>query len=697
MPAQTLLVEIRCEELPPAQVGALGSGFAPLLLAALRREGFATESSTVVSDNSGQALALATPRRFAALLAGIADCSATTTHCRRGPALAACYDANGAPTKALQGFMRAAGVDEVDKLFTIRKKGCDYVAAGEARGGKTLAATLAAVVQEVLLAVNAPRLMRWGDNPFKFIRPLRGVLLLHGRKVLPGDVLGVAAGDKSAGHPVLAPSPLVIACADDYADVLAADGKVIVDINQRRQAIIKQFSGKAPQPAALLEEVVSMCEQPTVYGGAIDDVFLALPPFCIAECMIKHQRAFPKSQDGMLTRTYHFVADNRPRQAAALIGGMNTVLRARLRDVEFYLAEDGKLSLADARKQLEGIVYHHKLGSQGARVARLAAIAAAIGSRLQLTVKQQETLRQAMEICKSDLPTLMIGEYPALEGKMAAFYFCGHNALLAALVRCHASRDWKTTATAFANERCLAGAMLLALQLEKLVGLFAAGEKPSGSKDPHGLRAAAALAADILTDCKRALPLDELLNDTAAAFSAPAMESTDEVRQFIVERKRQQLLDKGAAAAVLNAVFAGRQRYLLDIEEKATALTDFLHLPQAAALIATHKRINNILRKSQDNGEWPTINTALFAEPAEHQLYEQLHTHQQDNETAARHDDYSTILANTAQLRESVDRFFEQVLVNTDNIALRQNRLALLAALKDRFNAVGDLSKLFGD
>lgn len=708
-----LLVEIRCEELPPTQVAALARHFPAQLLAALRQAGFADDDSAVARRDNAPLL-LATPRRFAARLDGIAATATQALVQRRGPALAACTDADGQPSKALRGFMKSVGVSDRAELTEVKEKGQTYIAYEETRGGEALADSLATLIENVLLAINAPRLMRWGNHDFKFIRPLRGVLMLYGDTALPGTLLGVTAAPHSVGHPTLAAAPLAIPAAEQYEQTLLESGKVIVDINKRQQAIAAQFNGTSPD-ARLLAEVTAMCEYPTVYTGTIDEAFLDLPAFCVEECMVKHQRAFPIYDNSALTARYRFVADNRPAVADTLINGFNTVLRARLRDVEFYLNEDRKLSIDDALDKLWRVVYHHRLGSQCERVERLRQLAEILASRWSLNESQRQQLLEATRKCKSDLPTLMISEYPELEGQIAALYFCGNDAAVAELVRYHNRRDWRQSPLA---DDPTFHTLLLTLQLEKLVGLFGAGEKPSGNKDPHGLRHAAAVCADILTSCKPTLALGTALSDAARVFSnlrftGKAIEphdlalqdlagavptdlppvDLDAIAQFITERRRQELLEQGMPAAVLNAVLATPPDYLADIGDKAAALNEFLKQDAAAALIEAHKRTINILRKSGVAAHDMPVDpeTKLFEYEEEHRLYDEL-----SENLNLPTDDYPAILQATAAMRDNVDAFFTAVLVNTDNEPARNNRLALLCQLRDFFNTVGDLSQLSG-
>ena len=689
-----LLVEIRCEELPPAQVRALALQFPDKLLAALRQAGFADENSARQSTAAGEPYLLATPRRFAALLNGIRPCAAETHSRRRGPPLAACYDENNAPTKALIGFMKSVGVTDPAALVEITEKGRGYIACDERGGGEALADTLAGMVESILLSITAPRLMRWGDNDFKFIRPLRGILFLYGNQPLPGKVFGITADTASRGHPTLAPAPLPITAADTYIQQLADKGAVLVDISRRRKAIAAQFNNGAAQPDSLLDEVTAMCEQPVVYRGTLGEQFLALPDFCVRECMIKHQRAFPVYEKDTLTAAYHFVADNRPPAPANMINGMDTVLRARLSDVAFYIREDKQLSLAEALRKLEQVVYHHRLGHQRTRVVRLCAISERLGAQFGLSAVEQQQLEQAALVCKSDLPTLMINEYPELEGLMAAYYFCPDDADVAALVCRHNRRDWQEAATDFVAPAPFY-ALLLALNSEKLAGMFAADEKPSGSKDPHGLRTAAAIVAGILDRYGYRLTLDELLQIAADEFSVQCPVPVTDLKNFIRERKRQELLEKSYPAVTLNAVLALPQPYIADIEAKAAALRDFMQQPEAGGLIEAYKRISNILRKSSD--ELPpeaAPDSSLLEAGAESALHDALLANRQYAAEAPR--EYQNMLTRIAAMRGVIGAFFDEVLVNHTDTRIRHNRLTLLRQLRDLFNTVGDLSKLAG-
>ena len=788
--AAPLLVEILTEELPPALVWRLADDFPNDLLTALCAAGFATQESP-----QAQREKLATPRRLIALLQNIRTASPPQTVFRRGPPLAVCYDKDGAPLPALTKFMHTVGATCDQELSRIKEKERDYIAWQGEQKGRQLADDLAAIVEKVLLHLNAPRLMRWGSNDYKFIRPVRGVMMMHGDTVIGGKIMGIVGGGETLRHRVLmaksvkSVSPL---SAAQYPQTMRNKGNVIVAIEERKENIRKQLwkaaddkncklnlrpgDGHDSEQAdisyadeELLNEVAAMCENPKVYCGTMDAEFLSLPPFCVIGCIKKHQRYFPVYQRGKLSLDYdvlvddnvpppsvvvidgtkyyqqyelspHYllVADNEPPRPAAMIDGFNAVLRARLRDVEFYLAEDRKLSGEDALDKLKNIVYHKKLGSQFARVERLRKIAANIAELIDLNHRvQKKTLDNAARLCKADLATQMINEYPEFEGEMAAEYFCQPDKDLVKLVRfhncCYESdhqhdcRFLPSTSRSddFAgiHDRGLAlpaAALMLANHLEKLIGMFGIGEKPSGNKDPHGLRTAAAEVAAIIKGQAASMQTADLITAARRAFDdLPCADNIDEneIAAFIAERERHRILlihqtissggsggesppiasRDNATRSILNAIFAHPSLLLADIEPKFNALNSFLRLPAAASLIAANKRISNIFRKSEVAAtSLPPPDESLFAETAEHALHHTISTLQGKTAAFIAQKKFAEALESTATVATPVADFFAQVMVNAEDKKIRRNRFALLAQLQELLNSVADIAKLSG-
>ena len=726
MPLAKLLVEIRTEELPPFSVQLLAHDFPKLLRAALIRQKF-TDDSCRVSDQ------LATPRRFAALLDNIRSHSPQKTVLRRGPQMTACHAADGAPTKALVGFMRAVGVTCEKELIRVNEKGRDYVAHQQQQEAESLQSRLAAIVDDVLLKIAAPRLMRWDDNDFKFIRRVCGVFMMHGNNVIQhGSVMGVAASDHSIGHPVLAGKKKIrFIDVDEYEQTLKQEGFVLVNRGERRRRIEERiitptkdyYRSNVIGDYSPEDKNTDNCEFPIVCEGRIAEQFLSLPDYCLIECLIKHQSAFLVMENKKIGRRYQFVIDNDPPQETAratIVKGFNNVVHARLQDVSFYRQEDKKISQDDAFARLAQITYHHKLGNQQQRVLRLQKIVEDIAEHTGLSIEDKALLKRAATICKCDLSMLMVQEYPELEGRVAADYFCDGEANLSALVQGHNEgvmpivkepKDNVSPALphdAAVLESKMEQTMKLAMQLERLVGMFGISEKPSGSKDPHGLRRAAQIVTDLLTRrafigageegkilTPHAAPsLRELILLTRTAFERLPAFDEKEIRDFILERERSYLLRlKRVTAGVLNAVLANDIEYVADIEKKAAALCEFMRLPEAAALIEVNKRVNNILRKSGEEMTDKAINESLFESDAERNLHKEINAFC-DNVGKDAKD--KAVLNGIVTMKPTIDRFFNEVLVNAPISAVRTNRLLLLAALRRLLRIVGDLSKLDG-
>ena len=713
---EMLLVEIRTEELPPAQLWRLADAFPDLLLEELRKKGFADDKSQRAKDDNENKL-LATPRRLVALLQNIKSESAAKTVMRRGPQIAACKDSEGAPTKALIGFMQSIGATCENDLQQIEENGKTYVAWKSEEPPRRLANELAAVVEGVLLNLPAPRLMRWGDNDFKFIRPVRGILMIHGNEFIGGEVFGIRAGKTTKGHPVLCTKEIAPQNANEYESVMRKSGKVIADMNVRRELIREKLEKSAKMASSvyddirfnsILYEVRNMCEMPAVYAGTMDGGE-TLPDFCIIECMIKHQRFFPLSDSiGKLNcKNYLLVADNAPENPETMIAGFDSVLRARLRDLQFYYDEDKKKTADDYLEKLKSVVYHGKLGSQFDRVCRLQKIANEIAALMQLNAVDKARLDSAVRVCKADLPTLMIGEYPELAGKMAAEYFCEKKT--AEIVSIH--NEPAQNMHRFLGDKSLRAynALVLSDSLEKLAGMFGIGEKPDGSKDPHGLRAAAARIMLILLESETELPGDKLLQIAAAAFDKLPHFDANEIWDFIAARTRweedfnetvvnitmkettQKLF---ATRKIQNAVFAKRNFLLADIKKRYFAVSGFAGT-DAAILIAANKRINNIFRKSGVKVEsLAGVDESLFGESAERALYKTVRELRQKTDALIAKNDYGGALTLLCDAAAPTDKFFDEVLVNAEDEKIRANRFALLGELRALLNRVADISRL---
>ena len=698
MSAASLLVEIRTEELPPAQLWRLADAFPDLLLEELRKKGFADDKSQRAKNDNENKL-LATPRRLVALLQNIKSESAAKTVMRRGPQIAACKDSEGAPTKALIGFMQSIGATCENDLQQIEENGKTYVAWKNEEPPRRLANELAAVVESVLLNLPAPRLMRWGDNDFKFIRPVRGILMIHGNETIGGEVFGIRAGKTTKGHPVLCAKEIAPQNANEYESVMRESGKVIADMDVRLEEIrtkladaMKENSeinfpryetevqdNRAPRfsPISaenpLLREVAAMCEFPAVYHQKINDAFMQLPKFCVEECMKTHLRFFScNDSTGNLLPDYFLVADNAPKNPEAMLRGYENVLRARLDDVRYYYETDKKIPLAEYVEKLKTIVFHKKLGNQHARIERVCRIAAAIAESSGAAHSPEE-IKYAAEQYLAPLSTLMVNEYPQLQEYMAREYF-GNSSAANFIFRCY--------------------------ELEKLAGMFGIGETPTGSKDPHGLR------RDALRIVIQFWRWNDIKKNIAAAvesFDGQIADVRNEVYEFILERIRFVFSQNAPfritfpvpSPNVMESVLSLKPSDLRNLNFVLEAVDNFTKREESAILIAANKRINNIFRKSGVEVEsLAGVNESLFGESAERALYKTVRELRQKTDALIAKNDYGGALTLLCDAAAPTDKFFDEVLVNAEDEKIRANRFALLGELRALLNRVADISRL---
>ena len=716
-----LLIEARTEELPPQLLPDLADQFPDSLLTNLKRAGFADDDSHREQDGDGRPKLLATPRRVAALLKNIRRAAPDRMLTRRGPQVASALDKDGRPTKALEGFLRATG-SQFGDLRKLTERGREYFAVDLRETGGTLDAKLAGIVQETLLSLNAPRLMRWGDNDWRFIRPLRGVVMLWEKDAIAGEVMGVQAGRTTLGHRFMSEGAVEIASATEYESAMRG-ARVVADLKARRENIADELIREAERLGAwvfwnnevggaplsldgsgdflesnssLQGKVATLCENPKVVCGSVGEQFSKLPVKCVALCMQKHQRFFPLGKKGKMDAPVelspHFlaVADNAPEDMSGIADGYNRVLSARLADLAFYLEEDRKADEDECREKLKRIVYHEKLGSQFDRVGRIRAIARAFAKIFAKMYGENEEVDEevdrAADICKLDLPSLTVGEHPELAGYVAALCFADNDRIRKA-VEYHERMGWDKVGKILA----------LANHMEKLVGFFGIGEKPTGSKDPFGLRRSAADVASILMGIS--LRCDALIDAARESFGELPHFDRDEIHGYIAERLRQHdfILKSGAGTMEMNAILSKPPSSFGDVADKAMALADFRKLPEAAALIEANKRINNIFRKSGANpDDLPEVDGALFQHEEEKRLDSERREVAKQTADRMAEKDFGAALRALSSLAAPLDAFFEKVMVNADEPEIRANRFALLAELRKLLNQVADISKLAG-
>ena len=695
---RNLLVELVCEELPPKALKKLGESFATTLVASLKAAGLAGDAAV--------ATGFASPRRLGVHVTGVAAKAADRALLQKLMPASVAFDKEGAPTPALLKKLQSLGfgADAVPGLKRQPDGKAESLFVDQMVAGATLTEGLQKAIDETLAKLPIPKVMSYqladGWTDVKFVRPAHRLLALHGADVVPVAALGLSADRVTQGHRFEAKSATItIREADSHAAQLADEGSVIAGFAERRAEIVRQLTdaaakqGLAPiQDDALLDEVCGLVERPNVLTCQFEAEFLAVPQEVLILTMKANQKYFPLlDAAGKLTNKFLVVSNIRPQDPSAVIQGNERVVRPRLADAKFFFDQDRKKSLAERVAGLDKVVYHGKLGSQGARVERVRQIARAIAGELgdRGLVDQADT---AARLAKADLVTDMVGEFPELQGIMGGYY-ARHDGLgdtVADAIEDH----YKPRFAGDALPRNRAGLVVaLADKLETLVGLFGIGQVPTGDKDPFALRRHALGVIRMLVEAALPLDLDTLLALAVPAFGALITDPRTAVSAFIVDRLAGSLREQGYSAHEVDAVLALGVQRLADIPRRLEAVRAFAALPEAAALAAANKRIANILKKSAEPVE-AKADPALFSEAAESALWQDVGTVRRSADVLFEAGDYTSSLKALASLRAPVDRFFDDVMVNADDPKVRANRLGLLATLHGVMNRVADLSRL---
>ena len=681
----TLLIEILTEELPPKSLAKLGTVFLEQMHKSLSEAGF------IKADNAGHWYA--TPRRLAVCFAETLATQPDRTIERKGPAVASGVNAAGEPTAALEGFLRSAGVS-LAQLERQRDGKAEYFVARIAKSGEALEQHLSKLVDAALKKLPVAKIMRWGAGEAQFVRPVHGLVMLHGERVVPGRVLDIDSGRSTRGHRFMSSGRIELATAEAYEATLE-QACVIADFAKRRALIRAQLDTAAGsrvwlQDEALVDEVTALVESPTVYEAGFEAEFLQVPQECLILTMKANQKYFPLFEAGKLSNRFLLVSNMRVADPVNIVGGNARVVRPRLADAKFFFTTDCKKPLASRLDKLERVVYHNKLGSQGQRVRRLVRLAEYIAAVLGADVAQAG---RAALLAKADLVTDMVGEFPELQGIMGRYYALhdGEAAVVADAVQAHYLPRFMGDALPTGKVAC---AVALADRVDALVGFFGIGQVPTGDKDPFGLRRAALGVLRLLMETPLPLDLAELIGAAAAGF-APGQLAGDyalALREFMFERLRGLLREGGAEANSIEAVLALRPTRIDLLPVKLAAVRSLQKLPEAQALAAANKRIINILKKADSV---PTeVDATLLQEPAEKALFAQLTALTPRLRALVAGEDYEAALLALAGLRDAVDGFFDDVMVMAEETALRQNRLALLSQLAALMNQVADISKL---
>ncbi|HXZ54473.1 MAG TPA: glycine--tRNA ligase subunit beta [Burkholderiales bacterium] len=687
----TLLVELLTEELPPKALKGLSETFAQALLSNLKQRGLLEEDS--------KAHAFATPRRLAASITNVLTQGLDKPVESTGPSVKVGLDAEGKPTQALLGFARKQGVEVSQLGRQSTSKGDVFVYRTLARGGY-LDTGLESDVQDAVRRLPIPKIMRWADGDAEFVRPVHGLVMMHGKRTVAGSVLGITSSNVTAGHRFMGLSSIRLNDADAYESLLRKNN-VIADFAARRAEIDEQLQAAAKRQGAslgdyeeLLDEVTALVELPAVYVCGFDRSFLDIPQECLILTMRQHQKYFPLfARDGKLLPKFLVVSNMRVKDPRAIVSGNERVVRPRLDDARFFFDQDRKVRLEERVPQLANVVFHNKLGSQLERVERIQLLAGQITRDLGADAALSE---RAAWLSKADLLTGMVGEFPELQGIMGRYYaqHDGEPAQVADAVEQHYRPRF---AGDLLPENPVAVAVALADKLYSLAGLFGVGQQPTGEKDPYALRRAALGVVRLLVEKKLALPLDKLVGASFGTFPKQAGlgDAHTDLQMFVLERLRGYLRDAGYSANEVESVLSMNPTRLDQVPSQLAAVRAFMDLPEAASLASANKRVANILRQAASKGEsFGSADRNALTEKAEIALLDSLNSASSKADALFQRGDYAGYLKAFSVLKPAVDAFFDSVMVMVEQESLRRNRLALLADLREKMNRVADISKL---
>lgn len=693
--ATSLLLEIGTEELPPSALEQLGAALA-------RSVGEQLQQLDIVHSGANY---YAAPRRLAVLIDQLAASAPARQLTQWGPPAKVAFDAQGAPTKAALAFAAKQGIAVAELDQYIANDGQqDKLCITLNEPGAVTVEVLETVVSQALAALPIPKRMRWGNSRAEFVRPIKWLVALLDSEVVDMQLLGVRAGNRSRGHRFHAPEDFVVTSAASYKEQLR-DRFVLVDGAERRQLIgqrvaelADQVGGRAVIDAALLDEVASLNEWPVPLRGRFDEQFLSVPAEALISSMASHQKYFHiVDAGGALMPYFVTVANIDSRDPEQVIAGNERVIRPRLADAAFFYRNDLKLTLAERREQLRSVVFQTQLGTLFAKSERVASLAGTIAA--QLSDSDATTIAEASRagaLSKSDLVTDMVGEFDDLQGVMGRYYAAANgepSAVAEALFEQYLPR-FAGDAVA---QSTVGRAVAIADRLDTVCGIFAIGQAPTGSKDPFALRRASLGVLRTLIEGEMDLDLAELVALAAAAqpLEKPAKDFQKLALTYITDRLEGYYREAGVALHCLTAVLHGGHSNPLDIDRRVKAVANFAQLPESAALAAANKRVANILAK-QPPSDAVEVDTALLSEVAEQQLAQQLQTLQPQLSELLAERNYQQALVALAALQRPVDQFFDQVMVNCEELAVRNNRLALLAKLRRQFLSIADISQLAG-
>ena len=682
MSDNTLLIEVGTEELPPKSLNKLRLAFG---------QNFAAELQAA-SLEFGTVNSYATPRRLALLVEGLCEQQPEQSIEKRGPSTKAAFDGQGNPTKALIGFMKACGVEDPKELTTAATKKGDYLVYRAIKPGRPLAALLADMVKSALAQLPIERRMRWGKQREEFVRPIQWAVCLYGAEVIPISILGIKAGRQSRGHRFMSQGAFEIGSANDYVESCRA-AFVLVDFIERKTLIEKQITTLAAAENAylefdpeLLEEVTSLVEWPVTLAGGFDKSFLAIPPEVLISAMKEHQRYFHLvDSESKLVPRFLTVSNIESRDSNLVVRGNERVIRPRLTDAAFFFAQDTKTTLLEKSERLKQVIFQTDLGSYYDKASRISALSGFIAEKLGVS---KDHASRAGLLCKADLVSDMVGEFPDLQGVMGGYY-AKHDAESNDVVKGIRQHYRPTHSGGVLPNSDIASCVALADKIDSLVGLFGINQPPTGSRDPFALRRQSLGVIRICVENQLDLSIAECLNFSADLFNKDF--ETRDVSNYIIERLKNYYSEQGISGDVVDAATSGKtmDTNLLKIDDIVKTLQTFKNGPTAASIIAANKRVANLLRKADLNSLPESFAVDLATDEAELALKSEI-----DKVALGDVESAAAKLELLAVLQEPIDRFLDEVLVMVENEQIRNNRLGLLLILRNLFLEIADFSLL---
>lgn len=683
-----LLIELGCEELPPKALDGIRDSFFSSVCDGLEKAN--------IEFSRDESRSYSTPRRIALLLSGVAEGQPNQVIERRGPSVSAAFDDDGKPTGAALGFARSTGKD-VSELETIETDKGAWLFCRVQQSGLPLGELIYGILEQAIRQLPVPKPMRWANNEFSFVRPVHWLIVLHGKQVIAGRLLGQDAANTTRGHRIHAPGPHPVPVAGQYSSVLE-NAFVVADHEERKSRIHKalvESDDKVLIDPSLLSEVNNLVEWPVAVAGTFEEAFLEVPHAALIASMQDHQKFFPVADaehDERVTNRFVAISNLESRDVAQVREGYERVIRPRLADARFFLEQDLKTPLENHLTQLDRVVFQQKIGTVGDKSRRMESISSDLADILG---SEKHIVGRAALLAKCDLMTQMVGEFPELQGQMGEYYALasGETPDVARAIGEHYAPKFAGDAIPASDAGRLVS---IADRSDTLVGVFAAGLKPTGNKDPFALRRAALGLLRILLEAEVPVAPRDVLN-IASKHLANQIETgealVEEVLSFVVERMRHYYTGRGYQTELVNAALASPWTTLPDLDARLQSLASFMKDEAAASLAASNKRISNILKKS-DIAYSKKINTDILHLDEEKALFEEVSRIKNMVEPLLADQKYEQSLRVLSGLRGPVDRFFDEVMVNDKDPELRANRLALLALLKGQFDCIADLSIL---